>query len=486
MGEFAAKFRPEVDLDEFERRLRAAAPAPQPRAEGSDPLAELARLVGGDSSRKEDPFEALFRAQTAISDLRGAQRAQEPPLTPPPAQPGAANFDHYSLREPYFEQGQAQEPHPHGHEAQAYPAQDYAAQAYAAQHDQAEAYHAEDQAYGQQAYRESEPAWAPEEQHAQPGWPAAFEEPAAAPAPARRSKVMMGMGAILALGVVAIAGTLAFRGKSANHDVVTIQADSDPAKVKPTASDNAENPAGQSLFDRKNNGNVSKVVGSAEQPADLGATVKNARVVGAASGVETPAPPAPAGAAPAQPAQEGLFPAPKKVKTVSVRADGSVIAGQDAAPPVARTLPTMAAGGAPGGVAPTTSAATAVAPKTPAAKTAERATSTNEAALKAPTRPQAEKPAVKEAAVKETAGEGGGFAVQLAGTPSEAEAKAAVSSYAAKYASALGGHRPSFVQAKVGDKTVYRVRVGHLTEDGAKSMCSAIKAQGGACFVAKN
>jgi hypothetical protein len=484
MGEFAAKFRPEVDLDEFERRLRAAAPAPQQRPEGSDPLAELARLVGGDGkSRKEDPFEALFRAQTAISDLRGARRHEEPVAAPPQAQPGAANFDHYNLREPYFEEGQGQQPAAEaaGHD------QAYAAQAYG----HGEAYAAEDQAYAAQAYRESEPAWAPQEQHpaqaaSQASWPAAFEESAVAPAPANRSKIMMGMGAVLALGVVAIGGTLALRAKSASHDVVTIQADSDPAKVKPTQADNAETPAGQALFDRKSNGNVSKVVGSAEQPADLGATVKNARVVGAASGVETPTPPAPTGATatqPAQPApQEGLFPAPKKVKTVSVRADGSVIAAQEPPPPVSRTLPTMAAGGAPGGAA----APTAPAPRTPAAKTAERATSTNEAALKAAARPQAEKPAANVVAAREPAGETGGFAVQLAGTPSEAEAKAAVNAYAAKYASALNGHHPSFVQAKVGDKTVYRVRVGHLTEDGAKSMCAAIKAQGGACFVAKN
>ena len=119
------------------------------------------------------------------------------------------------------------------------------------------------------------------------------------------------MGAVLGLGVLAIGGTLALRGKSANQDVVTIQADSDPAKVKP-AADNAAAPAGQALFDRKSNSNVSKVAGSSEQPADLGVTVKNARVVGGAAGVDTPAPPSPAGA-PAQPQQgEPIFPVPKR------------------------------------------------------------------------------------------------------------------------------------------------------------------------------
>jgi hypothetical protein len=471
MGEFAAKFRPEVDLDEFERRLRAAAPASQSRPEGGDPLAELARLVGGESmAKKEDPFEALFRAQTAIAEIQNARHEQS--HSAPATEQG--DFGHYSLREPYFEDQPQQAPQPQPQQAYGHPAEAYAAEPL--------------------PYQESEPAWAPEPQAAPSGqqdWPAAFEEQASAPpAPDFRRKVMLGMGAVLGLGVLTIGGTLALRGKSPNQDVVTIQADSDPAKVKPAAADNAAAPAGQALFDRKSNANVSKVAGGSEQPADLGVTVKNARVVGGAAGVNTPAPPAPAGA-PAQPQQgEAIFPVAKKVKTVSVRADGTVI--DSAAPaPAARTLPTLAAGGPPA-----SGSAAAPSTRTPAAKTTERATSTTEAALKAPAHPQAAKPdAAKpdpskpqpaKVAAKEAAGETGGFAVQLAGTPSEAEARAAVSSLSAKYSSALQGHRPSFVQAKIGDKTVYRVRVGRLTEESAKSMCAAIKTQGGNCFVAKN
>lgn len=475
MGEFAAKFRPEVDLDEFERRLRAAAPAPHSRpAEGSDPLAELARLVGGDSmGRKEDPFEALFRAQSAIADMRNASAQQEQAAdaaSAAEAKPGA--FDHYALREPYFEE-QAQQEQGQAHQAyprEAYPQQASPNAAYAAE---------------QLPYQESEPVWTPGAHSGgdAQSWPAAYDNGPEAPAPGYRRKVMYAMGAVLALGVFAIGGTLAMRGKASNQDVVTIQADSDPAKVKPTAADNAATPAGQALFDRKSNGNVSKVAGGSEQPADLGVTVKNARVVGAAAGVETPPPPAPTNAAQNGPPPEAIFPTPKKVKTVSVRADGTVISSQDAPVPPSRNLPTMAANAMP----PTASAA-APATKTPAPKTTERAASTNEAALKNPAHPQvaAVKPQAEKPAAAPAAGEGGGFAVQLAGTPSEAEAKAAANSLAAKYASALQGHRPSFVQAKVGDKTIYRVRVGHLSEEGAKSMCSAIKAQGGNCFVAKN
>lgn len=472
MGEFAAKFRPEVDLDEFERRLRAAAPAAQPRAEGGDPLAELARLVGGEANAgKEDPFEALFRARSAIADIR--HPSEEPRVEPAPLpQPGREAFGHYSLREPYFEDRlQAGGPQPEAH-----------------------AYQGDPYANEPLPYQESEPAWSPEGQiqngagldGEQQDWQGGYDGVAAPAAPAFRRKVMLGMGAVLALGVVGIGGTLALRGKTANHEIVTIQADSDPAKVKPEQADNSAAPAGQNLFDRKNGGNVSKVVANSEQPADLGVTVKNARVVGSASGVATPQPPSPTGAAAPAPApsqSEGIFPAPKKVKTVSVRADGSVIDGGDSHPAVSRTLPSMAVGAPPPDVAPSS--------RTPAAKSPERAVSTNEAALKAspakpePVKSQPVKPAVKEAAA-EPASAGGGFAVQLAGTPNEAEARAAATSLSSKYSGALQGHHPTFVQAKVGDKTIYRVRVGHLTEDAAKSMCSAIKGQGGNCFVARN
>ena len=280
---------------------------------------------------------------------------------------GQEPFGHYALREPYFED----RPHagePASHEAHAYQGEPYADEPL--------------------PYQESEPAWSPEGHGPKmAGWAASSRNgraamtAIAAPAvPAFRRNVMLGMGAVLALGIVGIGGTLALRGKTANHEIVTIQADSDPAKVKPDQTDSAATPAGQSLFDRKNGGNVSKVVASAEQPADLGVTVKNARVVGSASGVATPQPPSPTGGAAPAPTgaqAEGIFPTPKKVKTVSVRADGSVIDGGDAHPAVSRTLPSMAVGAPPPDVWRRPA-------RRRAAKSPERAGSTNEAALTPP------------------------------------------------------------------------------------------------------
>jgi len=46
--------------------------------------------------------------------------------------------------------------------------------------------------------------------------------------------------------------------------------------------------------------------------------------------------------------------------------------------------------------------------------------------------------------------------------------------------------KPTFKPAKVGDKTVYRVRVAGVSKDSANAICNKVKAAGGSCFVAGN
>jgi hypothetical protein len=76
----------------------------------------------------------------------------------------------------------------------------------------------------------------------------------------------------------------------------------------------------------------------------------------------------------------------------------------------------------------------------------------------------------------------GGWAVQLATEPTEAEARATATRLAEQYPSALQGRHPTFVAAKTGESAVYRIRVGDMSKDEANSLCHAILAQGGACF----
>lgn len=327
MGEpSAAKYRPELDLDEFERRLRAAAPSPQTRqpAQGApDPLAELARLVGGaGEGGRQDPFDALFRAQKAVTEGRPA------PIAAP--------------HEPYFDEHDAPGGgDPHGY---AEPAPHWGAEP-AGQAAYGEASHA--QSFGEYG----EGAWA-HDRHAG----AEFAPPADDMASQMRDqaarggkrKVVYAMGALLVAGVAVFAGGLAMKKGAANGDVVTIQADSDPARIKPATQESAGAGSGQALFDHKDDNAPAKVVSNAEQPADLATAAKQAKAQAATaakqaqeSAASVPTPPAPVSAAAAQ-GGDAVLMAPKKVKTVSVRADGSLLNGVDALP--RSTLPSLAAG----------------------------------------------------------------------------------------------------------------------------------------------
>ena len=226
------------------------------------------------------------------------------------------------------------------------------------------------------------------------GWPDDEPETRAETVPptAGRKKIFYGMAAVLAVGVLGIGATLGLRGNTGGQDVVTIKADTDPAKVKPDQAEAAV-AKNETLFDRKDHANGAKMVGGEEQPADLGATAKAARVVGAAN-TPTPAPAAPAPSA----QSDSPFPTPKKVKTVAVRADGSVIQAPDARPQLARGLPSMA-GGFPAATPPVGGAQ----PKAPAPKSADRAAApTTEASLQQnakPAKPATPKPAAANPAM---------------------------------------------------------------------------------------
>lgn len=441
MGESAAKYRPELDLDEFERRLRAAAPSSQqrqPSASAPDPLAELARLVSSAGDGRQDPFAALFRAQKAVAQGRVERQEEHAHFPPPPAPPHPAQGQSIpplpSPREPFFDGRQPHHANPH-----------FAA--------------------------ETDPQWVEEPARVDAPWASqapefAPESHAFAPQAERaggRRKVVYAMAAVLFGGVGLFVGGLALK-KGGSAEAPLILADKEPAKIKPTAQEAAGAGAGQALFDRKDDNAPAKAVSKAEQPADLVVAAKQA-----AAAVATPTPPEPTSnaAKPAAPNADGLM-APKKVKTVSIRADGSLLNAPDSAKPRS-TLPTMAAG-MPG-----------VTPVVPVARPAPpRAPSTTEAALQAP------KPKAKPEATPVEPAASGDWAVQLAGAPTEAEARAASTKFTEKFGSALQGRHPTFVSAEKDGKTIYRVRVGRLSKEAANSMCSAIKGKGGACFIVKN
>jgi hypothetical protein len=299
-----------------------------------------------------------------------------------------------------------------------------------------------------------------------------------------------------------------------------------------------------------------KLVSTEEQPVDLLAqTPAPAPQPPAADGQSAPAPKPPAAdaqpaPAPNSPAADGqlapapntpivapseglggapapgrtLFPSAKRVKTVSVRPDGTLISS-DTAPdaPVAQS-PEPAPSPAPvaparkpenAGAAALAATPTIELPAKPEPKSSARVSvAKTETPLPAdsrnaplqlgpaahavkPARTPKPKPAVVADATPaaaatettpkfETAPAGGGWAVQLAGAHSESEAQATLSRLQNKYSGDLGSASLAVHKAEVNGEAVYRVRAGGLSKADAHSLCSKLKASGGDCFVARN
>ena len=95
-------------------------------------------------------------------------------------------------------------------------------------------------------------------------------------------------------------------------------------------------------------------------------------------------------------------------------------------------------------------------------------------------------PAPAAASVQTATATAGTYAVQLVGTTSADEAKAALERVNTRFRSDLGSYRPTIVKAEDAGRTVYRVRVINLSSDDANKLCAKLKSAGGTCFVARS
>ncbi len=79
----------------------------------------------------------------------------------------------------------------------------------------------------------------------------------------------------------------------------------------------------------------------------------------------------------------------------------------------------------------------------------------------------------------------GGYSVQLGVRNTEGDAQKAFTQMQSKYADLQG--QPALIRkAEVNGSTVYRVRVGPMSRDGASTLCSKLQGGGAQCFVSKN
>jgi hypothetical protein len=439
-----------IDISDFERRLRGSEPSKNsPR----DPLSELARLMHGEEqSRASQRYDEIF------AEKRQPQQNQYSDWREEPVQGEEEVFPAAELRGGFHEEPQS---------APSYQ----------------EAYFEGDRTpphFGARGGSQQAPTheeW-PDDQSAYLDYGASPDSGSfvgEVPPPRQRFPKLRPWHAVAAIAVIATGGigwSFAHRsGSLGSREIATINAPDGPTKVHPAveAEVNIDKPDA-TVLDRQESAPVKRVVSHQEQPVD---PKVEPRVVQLGAGpVDAPHEPPPVPG-----------PEPKKVKTVSIRPDGTILANAAVPPAVVKAT------GAPAKeAAEKKSSAT---PKSPA-----KPTTTPRAEVKNKPKPPQKTAAVDDNA--EPAGadaapaeeshkiDRGAFAVQFGAATTEQEAHALVTKVAGKYGAQLGGHRPTFKPAKVGDKTVYRVRVGGISKEAAAAVCGKVKASGGNCFVAGN
>lgn len=447
---------PAVDLGEFERRMRG----PEPRGPGKvDPLSELARLMGNEGEVDPygdilpDPRAPRAHAQPAapaeppwLDQLRGSFEAA-PPVSVDPRQ-----YPEHQAQPPRYQTedyGAAYRPHaePHPQHEPAYHDQGYQDQGY---DDQG---YADQQQYDAGYHGGAEGGWSDDSQYLDYG----AEEAPESGKGRDWGGLLKPWHAIAAISVIAVAsigwGFAHRSGAGGSKEIAVINAPEGPVKVKPTAEADQEAPDASSaaVLDRKEPSPVKQVVTHSEQAVDPAVAPKAVRL----------------GNGPVDaPHEPPLAPQPKKVKTVTVRPDGSRVDDAALPPAVVKSSAPPAEPGASRGNTPKPEA--------------RPVTSTQAAKPKAPKVAAVEPPVADDAAAP-AASAAGGYAVQFGAANSEDEARALLKTVAAKY-----GVKPTFKPAKVGDRTVYRVRVAGVSKDSANAICNKVKAAGGSCFVAGN
>jgi SPOR domain len=466
MSEQIVKRRPMIDMDEFERRLRKPL---APGQQENDLLAELARFVGG----QEDPYKTVFDPlnRRPAGALRNATDKAE--TSGRGAQEPLIRGDFAAI-----EAGLLGAPR-HGDEASLSEGIEPAGFEEAGE---AEHWHYSD---------------APEHM-SEPNAP--FEE-------IRSRRPLYLMAAMIVAGIAGIGASFAFKGAvSSQGEIATIKAAEGPVKVATDAVAGNDVPnQDASILEGAPQQTPVAAVDKVEQPVDLSvptaladgqanqpAAIAEATAADQASGAASvPVPPPPVQAQPQQLAEPQSIAAliePKKVRTVSVRPDGTLLPND--APPQQVAAPAVPVPAA----RPAAQAAKAATPKS----AAHVATTPKPAVAGANGNPQTQRTSVAaksapvqvaDASAPATAGAAspGTFSVQFAAPATEQEARNLQVQLMKKFGAEVPGFHPSIHKAEVGGKPVYRVRLGGLaSRDEATALCQKVQSSGGNCFVAKN
>ena len=323
-----------------------------------------------------------------------------------------------------------------------------------------------------------------------------------APIPRRGGLVVV--MAVLGLAVVGTAGAFGYRAMFGSSVLPTlppiIKASNGPNKIIPGNGDaQANNQAGAA-----STGSTENLVSHEEQPLKMEppkaphvvSTIpispgQSAAPAAPAAVAGLPATASPGGPPPAAPAPASISSEPKKIHTVTIRADQPNSLGSAPLQP-GSTARSAARPGAPAPKPSTTASAPAGgAPLSIIPGAESDAPAAAPARARAAVAPASGAPMALASATPGTAAatsSAGGYAVQLTSQRSEAAAQAAFRSLQAKYPNQLGGHEPILRRADLGSKGVYyRALVGPFASmEEAAGMCSSLKAAGGNCIVQRN
>lgn len=355
--------------------------------------------------------------------------------------------------------------------------------------------------------------------------------------------------AVLGLGAYGVYGWVRHGSpiSSFSGEPRVITADADPVKVAP------ENPGGtvvpnqdKAVYDRvAGDSNAApkqkELVSSNEQPVDVVQKTLIPEAVSPDDGSADQVSPTPVGEtedprllpngnnADVASNDDGQVPSvsPRKVRTMIVKPDGSLVARDEpvvdntttaaspastpktaAVKPVSNTQVATAdvrqdaqpaaadddaasAESTPIRVVKTTPLPTSRPAQPPAKSVAAENTSAAARPAAAPAQPKPQQvasasPAAAPAAPAASASASGAYGVQIASLPSEAEAQRSQTNLKAKFASVIGGHPLEIRKADIAGKgTYYRVRVVAGSKDEAADLCQRFRAAGGTCLISK-
>ena len=472
---------PDADYD------RGANPNAQTKGD-SDPLAELARLIG-----QTDPFGATAKPPHPLQSRANVRPQYDAvdeeevaaPAGPPPwmqrARHDAPPQQEYQDPEPEFQPSPVHPLHRYAAQQPAAHEQDYHEPAPYADEQPVDPSRYDDALYGQLESGQQEfardPAF-PDDPYA---YQSGYEEE---PEPKKRSTGLMTVVAVLALAVVGTGGAFAYRtyvGSPRSGEPPIIKADNSPTKVMAPSDGTASKTP-----DRMVTGDGGeKIVSREEAPVDVNSK-SGPRVVFPPLNQNGNPPPVSSVATAAPPpatASNGTLPnnEPRKIKTLAVKGDadnGGVPAGVAAPAKPAPGARTAAPAPAPAAPAPRNPSSANASANGPLSLSPQGGAAPDPA----PTRMTANNP------VQTAPSAGGGYLVQVSSQKNEADAQASYRALQNKFPSVLGSRSPVIKRADLGDKGVYyRAMVGPFSSpEEASSFCGNLKTAGGQCVVQRN